>query len=79
LLPLLVTQKEHKVNQVHRGLRTVGAFYKRIKVEPRTNPFLTLSVTQGKSEVNQVHKGLRTVVVGAFYKSIKEQPHRCLY
>jgi hypothetical protein len=51
----------------------VGASYKSIKVEPRTNPLLSLLVTQEKREVNQLHKGLRTVV-GASYKSIKVEP-----
>jgi hypothetical protein len=49
----------------------VGANYKSIKVEPRTNPLLSSLGTQGECEVNQVQKGLRTVVVGASYKSIK--------
>jgi hypothetical protein len=58
----------------------VGASYKSIKVEPRTNPLLSLLVTQEESEVNQLHKELRTV--GVSFKSIKvepEQTHRSLY
>jgi tRNA(Ile2) C34 agmatinyltransferase TiaS len=50
----------------------VGVYYESIKVEPRTNPLLSLLVTQEEHEVNQVHKGLHTV--GVSYKSIKVEP-----